>query len=380
MRATFRLGRIAGVRVGVHWSVLVIATVIVVGLAHGRLPDAHPGRPQAAYWVLGVLTAVVFLMSLLAHELAHAVVARRNGVEVDDIVLWMLGGVARLKGEAATPGAELRIAGVGPLVSLVLGGAFTVAAGVVNAAAGRGLAVEALVWLAVINILLGVFNAIPAAPLDGGRLLLAALWWRSGDRLRAMAGAARAGRVFGWFLALLGVVRLLDGAGVGGLWLVLIGWFLVAAATAEGRQAQLRETLTGIPVRNAMTREPVTMPQSLTLAEFLGDPRHHLVHSAFPVVDAMGTPLGLVTVRAARQVPAGRRRTTSVGDVMLPRPEVVVVAPDDELADLVPKLAPAPEYRALVVDGERLVGMVSGADIERMVTWLVTTYPRRRTG
>jgi Zn-dependent protease len=171
VRATLRLGRIAGIRVGVHWSVLVIFVIIAVGLAEGRLPEAHPGRPPWQYWAAGILAAVVFFASLLAHEIAHAVVARHSGVEADDITLWLLGGTARLKEEAPSPGAELRIAGVGPLVSLVLGVAFAAVAGALRAAGSSGLTVEAVAWLAGINLTLAVFNALPAAPLDGGRLL-----------------------------------------------------------------------------------------------------------------------------------------------------------------------------------------------------------------
>ncbi|MET7303370.1 site-2 protease family protein [Embleya sp. NPDC005575] len=378
MRATIRLGRIAGVRIGVHWSVLVIFAVITVGLARNRLPDARPGYSWAAYWVVGLLTAAVFFASLLAHELAHAVVARRNGIDVDDIVLWLLGGVARLKGEASNPGAELRIAGVGPLVSLALGIMFGLCAWLVNVTSGGGLAVEAPAWLAAINILLAVFNSIPAAPLDGGRLLRALLWWRTGDRLRAITGAAAAGRGFGWFLVIFGLFLFARGDAFGGLWPALIGWFLVAAATMEARQAHLRETLAGIPVRNAMTREPVTVSESTTVAEFLLGPHYRYPHSAFPVTDHVGAPVGLLTLDTARHVVEQRRGTVTAGEIMLPLSQVTVVGPDDPLAELLPRLESGPEHRVLVVDDGRLLGLLSPSDVTRMVTWLVTTDPRRR--
>ncbi|MDI2125469.1 site-2 protease family protein [Yinghuangia seranimata] len=378
MRATFRLGRILGVRVGVHWSVAVIFGVIAIGLARSRLPDAHPGHSTEAYWTVGLLTAAVFFGCLLAHELAHAVVARRNGVDVDDIVLWLLGGVARLRGEAATPGAELRIAGVGPLVSLLLGGVFALGAWTADTASGAGLAVDALVWLAVINVALAVFNAIPAAPLDGGRLLRALLWWRTGDRLRATTGAATAGRAFGWLLVALGLFLFIRGTTFSGLWLAAIGWFLVAAATMEARQAEVRATLGQIPVRNAMTREPVTVPDSATVAEFLLGDAYRYRHSAYPVTDQAGAPLGLLTLHAAQHVPEYRRGAVTVGAVMLPLAQVAVVGPDEPLRDLLPRLEPGPEHRVLVIDEGRLLGVLSGSDVTRMVTWLTTTDPRRR--
>ncbi|MGI5135416.1 site-2 protease family protein [Streptomyces sp. CA-106110] len=143
-----------------------------------------------------------------------------------------------------------------------------------------GLALEAVAWLSAINILLAVFNAIPAAPLDGGGLLRAFLWWRTGNRLRATAGASATGRIFGWFLVVLGLVLVLRGAAFSGLWLTVIGWFLVAAATAEARQAQLRELLAGVPVRHAMTPDPVTAPVGLTVVDLLTRPPYRFRHSA----------------------------------------------------------------------------------------------------
>lgn len=376
MRATFTLGRIAGVRIGVHWSVLVIFCLIAFGLARDRFPAAHPGHSVAAYWVAGLATATVFLLSLLAHELAHAVVARHHGVQVDDIVLWLLGGAARLKSEASRPGVELRIAGVGPLVSLVLGGLFTLAAWLLGRASAPVLLVDAVAWLAGINILLAVFNAIPAAPLDGGRLLRAFLWWRTGDRLRATAGATAAGRVFGWLLVVLGLVLFLRNRAIGGLWLAMIGWFLAAAATTEGRQAQLRDTLAGVPVRRAMTPYPVTAAAGLTVADFLTGVSHRYRHAAFPVADEGAVPIGLLVLRQARQVPEARQRVTRVDEVMLPLSEVTVVGPDDPLADLLPRMEPGAEHRVLVVEDGSLLGIVSPSDINRTVRGM-TAVPGR---
>ncbi|HSA52148.1 MAG TPA: site-2 protease family protein [Yinghuangia sp.] len=366
-------------KVGVHWTVAVIFAVIAIGLAQSRLPAAHPGHLWALYWAVGLLTAVVFLASLLAHELAHAVVARRNGVGVDDIVLWLLGGVARLRGEAPSPGVEFRIAGVGPLVSLVLGVVFGLSAWLVHAGFGAGLGVDALAWLAAINILLAVFNAVPAAPLDGGRLLRALLWRRTGDKFRATVGASTAGRGFGWLLVLLGLFLFVRGDTVGGVWTALIGWFLTSAATLERRQAEVAKTLAGIPVRNAMTREPAAVPTRLTVAEFLRDAAFRYRHSAFPVVDEAGAPVGLVTLDAARHVSEREQGTVFVADVMLPLAEVDVVGPDEPLANLLPRLDPAPEHRVLVVADGRLIGIVSAADINGMVTWLNVNNPQRRS-
>ncbi|MET8573144.1 site-2 protease family protein [Streptomyces sp. NPDC004783] len=359
-----------------HWSVLFIFGVIAFGLSQGRLPDTYPGRAWAVYWAAGLCTAVIFFASLLAHELAHAVVARRNGVEADDIVLWLLGGAARLKSEASSPGRELRIAGVGPLVSLLLGGLFTLATWLLDLASVSGILVEMAAWLAGINVLLAVFNALPAAPLDGGRLLRAFLWWRTGDRLRATAGATAAGRVLGWLLVALGLVAFVRTGAFGGLWLALIGWFLITAATAEGRQAQMRDVLAGVPVRDAMTPEPLTVPATTMVVAFLTDARYRYRHSAFPVTED-GAPVGLVTIDSARKVPRDEARAVTVRDVMVPLSQTTVAEPDSPLADLLPRMEPGAEHRVLVVDHGRLVGIVSLSDVSRTVTWLMNTAGRR---
>ncbi|MFF4490631.1 site-2 protease family protein [Streptomyces sp. NPDC001544] len=376
MNETLSLGRIAGVRVGLNWSVLVIVVLVTVALARGRFPDAHPGHSPTLYWALALLTAIVFLGSLLAHELAHAVVARRNGVQVEGITLWMLGGAARLRGEAPTPAAELRIAGVGPLTSLLAGGVLAGLAVGLDALHVSGLVVEAVGWLAAINVLLAVFNALPAAPLDGGRLLRAYLWHRTGDRLRATRGASAAGRVLGWIMVVTGFATVLFAGDLSGLWLALIGWFLIAAATAEARQAETRGVLDGVPVGRVMTPDPVAVPATATLAGFLAEgPFGHYRHSAFPVLEPDGSVAGLLTVRRVDATPPGNRAGTSVREVMHPLADIVTVAPQDPVLDLLPRLEASPARRALVLDEGRLVGILTVADVARALSWPTPSAP-----
>lgn len=239
MGANFRLGRVAGVMISLNWSVLIIFVLIASGLAGGRFPASYPGYPRWAYVAGGIGAAVVFFLGLLAHEISHAVVARRNGIPVEGITLWLFGGVARLQGEAPNPGAELRIAGVGPLVSLLIGLLFGGAAMLLGLVDNTGLLFGTFVWLGGINIALAVFNVLPAAPLDGGRLLRAALWKWRGDRVWAAITSARAGRVLGAVLIVFGLWRFLGMGEFPALWLALIGWFLFGAAAMEERQARL---------------------------------------------------------------------------------------------------------------------------------------------
>src|SRR5262249_39229462 len=206
-----------------------------------------------------------------------------------------LGGVSRLQGEVADPGAEIRVAGVGPLVSLLLGVAFSLLAWLVHALGVRGVVVAALAWLGGINILLAVVNVLPAAPLDGGRLLRAVLWRITGDKLKAAVWSARSGQVFGWALVVVSAYLVLVRREYNWLWFALLGWFLISAATAESQQAMLQSRLRTVAVRQVMTPDPVTVPASTTVAQFLTDylPRHR--YSAFPVL-ADGQTVGLVTV------------------------------------------------------------------------------------
>lgn len=376
MGETFSLGRLFGVRVGVNWSVLVIFALLALLLAQGRLPAVYPDRPLWQYWTVGLIAAAVFLASLLAHELSHAVVARRNGVETDSIVLWLLGGAARLRSDAPSPGAELRIAGIGPLVSLLIGLFFAAVASVVVATAGPGLGAEAVAWLAAINILLALFNALPAAPLDGGRLLRAVVWWRTGDWLRATTVASGAGRGLGWLLIGLGVYLFLLGGIVGGLWFALIGWFLIAVATMESDQARMRFLLGDVPVRRVMTPDPVAVPAGLSVAEFLERDLFRYRHSAFPVTGPGGEPLGLLTLDRIRDVPEPERGRVTLGDAMLPLAETATTSPGTPLTELLARLESSPGRRALVLEDGRLVGIVSASDVSRVISWMVSTRPR----
>lgn len=373
------LGRVAGVRVGVNWSVLVIFGLIAYGLAAWRFPNAYPGHSTAGYVTAGMLTAVVFFVSLLAHELSHALVARRNGQEVEGITLWLLGGVARLQGEAQHPAAELRVAGVGPLVSLLLGGFFLGVTALLVLAGAGGLVTGAIFWLGLINIALAVFNSIPAAPLDGGRLLRAFLWWRTGDATKSAVWASQTGKVFGWFLVAGGLFSLFTGA-VGGLWLAVIGWFLITAASVEGQQAVVRQRLSGIPIRRVMTPEPVTVPAAMTARDFMDGYLLRHRHSAFPVTGDDETPVGLVTLDRIRAVQPADRDHTQIGEIFLPLSEVARASPDDSIADLLPRLGERPEGRALIFAGERLVGIVSPRDVSRTLAGMSVSGNRGALG
>ena len=361
-----RVGKIAGFELRIHWSTLLIFGLLVWSLAAEQLPADAPDASGARYLVAALVAGLAFYGGLLAHEVSHALVARRDGIEVDGLTLWLLGGVASLRGEPRSPGADLRIAAVGPAVSLAVAALAGTVAFVLDGVGASSLVVATVMWLAGINAILAVFNLVPAAPLDGGRILRAALWAWRGDRRWAAVTAARAGEAFGYLLVGLGLLSLLY-PGVGGLWFLILGWFLINAARAEQAQATLEDTLGDIRVSSVMTRDPVTAPAEATVSEILDDYVLRTRHSAFPLEDATGHPTGLITLGRLRTVPPGARATVRAGDVGWPMDEVVTAAPDDRLVDLLPRLNSTGDARAIVLEGGRIVGLVTSTDVARAV-------------
>lgn len=366
MNQNIRLGRIGGVPVGVNWSVLIIFALITWELAAVELPPYGPAG-HALYWLAGLVAAVLFFASLLAHELSHAVVARHNGIGVQSITLWVFGGVAQLEGEALDPGADFRIAAVGPATSLVLAGAFWGLEAAAVAAGAHGVVLGVPAWLWRINLLLALFNVIPAAPLDGGRILRAGLWEWNHDHDRSSVLAARAGRAFGFLLVAGGVFLLFDGGyGISGLWLAALGWFLVSAAGAEERWAQERRDVRGVSVGQVMSAPAPAVLDTMTVSEMLAHSNPWYRTATVPVVDSTGMLTGILSVDRLAHVAPEAHGATRVGDLAQPIDTVPVSRPDELVADLLPRMGSAGGSPAVVLDpGARLVGMVTLADVER---------------
>lgn len=236
MRDSLRLGKFAGISVGLHWSIALIAGLFVITLAGTILPATVPGYATAAYLAVAVATTVAFLGSIIAHELGHSVVAERNGVGVAGITLFALGGVAKLEGEPRTPGVAARIALAGPAVSVAIGVAALIFAASLGAIGLSPVLVAGITWLGIVNIIMAVFNMVPALPLDGGRVLQAALWKRNGNQHEATISAATLGRYIGFALIAFGLWQFLGGGS--GLWTALIGWFVASSARAEAFHAR----------------------------------------------------------------------------------------------------------------------------------------------
>ena len=361
MRDSLVLGRIAGIRVGINWSWIVVFALITWTLSNGVFPTTNPGLSRSTYLAMALVAAVLFFASLLLHEYGHALEARREGMEIEGITLWLFGGVAKFKGTIPSAAAEFRIAIAGPLVSLVLGALFVLAAWV----ADLPQAVDGVsAWLGYINLSLLVFNLLPALPLDGGRVLRSALWHVRGDFASATRISARIGRGFAYLFIGGGVGLLIFQGAFSGAWLAFMGWFLLQAAAAEDRQLLTRQALGGLRVGDLMVRDPVTTRPDITLGDFMDDVVWNRRYTTYPVtVD--GRAVGLLPFRCVAQVPRGEWDERRVRDCMLPLERVPVVEEDEELIDAAGELSESGVNRALVLDGNRLVGLLSVTDVVR---------------
>jgi Zn-dependent protease/CBS domain-containing protein len=366
MKQTIRLGTFYGIAVGVNWSVAVILAYFAWGVGAYVLPS-RPGHPDVADWVAGFIVAVVLLGCLLAHEVSHCLVARHNGVKVRSITLFAFGGISQLEGEAHTAGADFRIAVVGPAVSLSLAVLFAAVQTVVVAAGGHGLLVRMLFWLWEINLLLAVFNLIPAAPLDGGRILRAALWRRSGDHFRASVTASRAGRVFAVVLIVLGVLVFGSTGSIIAIWPLLIGLFIYFAARGEEEYAMVQAAMVALTVGQVMTPALPSVSNRTTVADmasllwlYRGD--------VTAVVDDTGRLTGMVTSQAVNAVPLERRPSTTANDIAIPLGAIPVARPEEPMGALLERMASNQGHTALVLDASgRVCGTISPSDVRRAV-------------
>ncbi len=337
------LGRLFGVPFQLHWSVLVVAVLFGSGLA-------------ANYGTVGAAVALVaFLASITAHELAHALVARRHGVSTQSIQLWALGGVARLDREASTPRAEGWIAAAGPLTSLAIGAVSIGSMFALSAAGLDGVALGILGWLGVINLLLGVFNLLPGAPLDGGRILKAARWGRHGDRFRAAREAGNAGKAVGFSLAGIGGVMIVNGQP--GLMLVLTGLFIALNAKAEMLATDMAERLVGTRVRD-LTWFGVAQATTDTDADTMWWQRSRLGGAGVvAITGADGNVAGIVSEEQLQAVPEERRPYVSLTQLMVPFAKLAKADPDEELADVLSRLNPSSPMVTVWREG-KLLGVV----------------------
>lgn len=362
------LGRMAGVDVSAQLSTLVIASLLTWSFATGLLPASVPDRVPVVYWSVAIVGAVVFLGSLLGHELSHSVVAQRNGVEVEGITLWLFGGVASLRGHPPGPGAEFRIAAAGPVASLLIGGVSAGGAALVYALNGPQVWVVMLGYLAVLNGFLALFNLLPGAPLDGGRILGSILWKIRGDRATGMAGAAKAGTVVAGLIVAGGFAEMWFTGSYGGLWTILIGVFLFNAARAEAGYYDAERALRGVSAHSVMSHPVQVTSTWSTVSSAVHGPFAASAQTALPVVDASQQIRGMLTMDQVRAIPAESWATTEVGNLMTDLAATPMVGPADPVTQVIEQLGAS--QHALVLDQGRLVGLIGPGEISN---WMQRT-------
>lgn len=360
MRA-WTIGRIAGIRIRIDWTWSIIFILITVSLAVGYYPVVFPGLSAAVYWGLGVISSLLLFGSVLGHELAHSIVATRQGLPVQSITLFVFGGVSEIQEEPRTAGDEFRMAVVGPVTSLVLGAIFYGLFLALQPASGPAAVVAQ--YLGIINLALGVFNLIPGFPLDGGRVLRAILWGATHNLRRATRVASLVGQGFAFLLIFAGIALLFSGNFLAGIWLAFIGWFLNNAAVASYRQLIVRQTLEGVPARQLMATDVDRIPENLTIEQVIDQ---HILSGrqhAYPVTDD-GQLVGLICLHDIRQVPREERTQRTVAEAMTPYDRLRTIGPDDDLAKAIEELGRGGFEQLPVIDSpHHLAGLLRRRDI-----------------
>ena len=357
------IARIWGIPISVHASWLLVFALVVASLAAGYFPAQHPEWGAPTRWVLGALTSLLFFASVLVHELGHSRVALRYGIPIRGITLFVFGGVAQIGREPGSPGVEFRIAIAGPLTSLALAALF---GGVGTVGGNAPLVSVPALWLARINLAVALFNLLPGFPLDGGRVLRAAVWAWTGSFDRANRTAAAAGEVLALALIGVGTFRAIGGDVAGGIWMALIGWFLHSAVVAGRAEAALRDLLRGATVSQAMAREWPSIAPGLTLERLVSEEVLGAGRRCFIVAED-GKLRGLLTLHEVKGVPRDRWDRVTVDEVMQPAQALATVAPGENLLKALEEMDDANVAQLPVVDDGQWLGML---DRERILDYM----------
>ncbi len=364
LRGGIPIGKAFGISLRLHYSWFFIFVLVTWALAAAYFPTTYPDWSLTLKITAGVLTSFLFFASVLVHELMHSVVALRQGIKIQAITLFFLGGVSQMSGETKTAGDEFRMAAAGPFSSLVLGGILLGIYYGVRGISGLPAQFVAAVaqYLGIINILLGAFNLIPGFPLDGGRVLRSIIWWQTKNMQKATKIASNIGRAIGFLFILGGIWLAFTGNFFNGIWLALIGWFLLTAASASYSQVLIQDMLKGHTAGEVMSRECTSVSPDITVEQLINE---HILSSGrrcFPVVSDEHTQ-GLVTLDSARAVPRDARDATLVKQAMVPFNQIKAVSPDEDLVNVLQLLTENDINQVPVVVGNRVVGMVARDNI-----------------
>jgi Zn-dependent protease/CBS domain-containing protein len=360
------VGKIFGVKIKVHFSWFLIFALITWTLATFYLPSQFPGLTVITYWILGIISAFLLFVSVLAHELAHSYVAIKQGLPVNSITLYLFGGVSQIESEPASPKIEASISVVGPLTSFAIAG-ISAAAWFTAVNLNLGSIAEApLFYIAVINLLLGGFNLLPAFPLDGGRLLRAGIWYWKKDFIPATKSATTISKIFAYGIMGAGFFLILFVNFISGLWFVFIGWFIKNGANQSLKQTIIMQALSNVDVKDVMTKEVVVIPPEKTLRDTENEYFSVYKHGGFPVVKD-GDVVGIITISDVKKVTEQDRSVKMVEEVMTPREKLVFVKPHETAVDAFYKFSRSDVGRLPVLEDDKVVGIVTRSDIFRII-------------
>jgi Zn-dependent protease/predicted transcriptional regulator len=366
LRGSLELGAIRGIPIRIHFTWLIIFGLLSWTLASGYFPTHYPDLPITAYWLKGIIAALFLFGSVLVHELMHALTAQRLRVPIAGITLFALGGVSEMRQEPPSPSAEFQIAIVGPLASFVLAGLFWAVWRALDAGSPDATFAAVALYLVGLNLVVAIFNLLPAFPLDGGRVLRAIIWGITKNLRKATYIATRVGQGFAYLLIALGALSLFAGAGFQGIWMALIGFFLLQGSQASYTQVVLKEALAGIAVRDIMVKDVVTVPPHLSLRELIA--HYFLAHGygGFPVVEN-GRVLGLVSLGEVKRVSPDDYDRVTVGEVMVPLTERLIIAPEEDVSLALQRMAEADLGRLVVMERGRLLGLLTKTGLSRFL-------------
>ena len=361
-----KLGRIMGIPVRIHYTMWFVFILIAWSLAYGYMPSQYPGLGVAAYWAIGIASAVILFGSVLIHELSHSYIAKKNGLPIGRITLFFFGGVSEMTEEPQDPGLEVRMAAAGPLMSFLIAAVLSFLWYLGDIAKAPVAVTATLGYGALINAVLGAFNLLPAFPLDGGRVLRGSIWKRSKNLLGATKTATRVSEGISLLMMLGGFVSIIFGNFVNGIWIIFLGWFIRSGAETSLKQTLVGETLSGVTVGDIMTRDVLTVPSNITVQQLVSE--YFLVHrhGGYPVVED-GEVLGMVTMHCVRSVPKERREAATVREAMIPCEQAVTVKPTVSALEALNTMARRNVGRLLVLDGPRLLGIVSRGNLMRTI-------------
>jgi Zn-dependent protease len=364
MRSGWKIGRLAGIDIAIHPSWLVIAFLLTLSFGAGFFPREFPGWSEGEYWLVAVVASFLFFASVLVHELSHAVLARRYGMRVGGITLFIFGGATELEDEPASARDEALIAASGPAASLAIGVLLTAAAAIVTQAQIGAL----LAVIGMLNLLLGAFNLVPGFPLDGGRLLRAVIWRVRGDRFAATRAAALAGRLVAYTMIALGAFMVLNNVILGGLWLALIGWFLSTAAESSAVQAGIEHSLRGIKVRDVMELDPGTVSPNESVAALVAERLMRGDRRSFLVTHDDGGLAGIVTLTDVQRISRDQWERARVTDIMTRFGDLATVVPQDEVTTALALLQDRNVGQLPVLgDGRMPAGLLTRVGILRLI-------------